>query len=254
MKPLISVQNLFKSYDGHKVLKDLSIDIFEGETLVILGKSGVGKSVLLKQLIGLEKPDHGCIFIKDIPIHEALERCQYTEQLEMGMLFQSAALFDSLNIEQNTGFALTQKKNLKNTSFELIQQTINQSLHAVGLSNTNLKYPSELSGGMRKRAALARLIAQKPKIILYDEPTTGLDPITSYQISELIHQTQKKLRTTNIVVTHDLTCANIVADRIALHDEGKIVWVGAKHDFNSEKHPLISAFINACNLLGQRSI
>ncbi|KAF3362003.1 Protein TRIGALACTOSYLDIACYLGLYCEROL 3,chloroplastic [Chlamydiales bacterium STE3] len=237
---MISIKGLWKSYGKLKVLKDLNLDIFDGETLVILGRSGVGKSVLLKQIIGIETPDEGSIEVNGVNISKLNQNQKFKITKEMGMLFQGAALFDSMSVGENTAFYLTEHE--KNLSPQEIKSRVKKSLKMVGLEGTEEKMPSELSGGMRKRAALARLAIYRPKIVLYDEPTTGLDPITSMQINDLIKQTQRELHPTSIIVTHDIKSALEVGDRIAFHNEGKIVHVAPKEEFFKIKDPLLQSF------------
>ena len=231
---MIKIKNLYKSYANSFVLKGLSLEINQGEILVILGRSGVGKSVLLKHIIGIEKADSGIVEIDGVDISELSFTELYQSIKNMGMLFQGAALFDSMNIEQNTGFYLehnedpTSKKKLNKKE---IKQRVLDALKMVGLEDSEEKMPSSLSGGMKKRAALARLIAYRPKILLYDEPTTGLDPITSNQINELIVKTQNELGGTSVIVTHDIHSAWYVADRLALHRDGKIIYIAPPEEF-----------------------
>lgn len=231
---MIKVKHLWKKYDEIEVLKGLTVDIHDGETLVILGRSGVGKSVLLKHLIGLTKPDRGTIDIDDVRITDLSGPSLYNALHNMGMLFQGAALFDSMNIEENTGFYLKQHGNKETgkayTNAELAE-TVAEALEMVGLEGTQNMMPSELSGGMKKRAALARLIVYRPKILLYDEPTTGLDPITAMHINELIVKIQRELKGTSIVVTHDIVSALFVGDRLALHKDGKIAYIADPDTF-----------------------
>lgn len=237
MQKQIVVKNLYKRYGNLEVLKGLNLEVFEGETLVILGRSGVGKSVLLKQIIGIEKPDSGSIEIEGYPVI-SLERSHVPAK--MGMLFQGSALFDSMDVGQNTAFYLNQHES--NLSTKEIQERVSHALELVGLSGTEKQMPSDLSGGMRKRAALARLIVYHPKIILYDEPTTGLDPITAMQINDLINTTQKQLKATSIVVTHDIRSAIEVGDRLAFHHDGKIAQIAPKDEFMKIEDPLLKAF------------
>ncbi len=239
---MIEIRNLKKSFKKSKVLDGVDLDINEGETLVILGRSGTGKSVLLKHIIGITKPDDGTIDINGNRISDLSGPDLYKAVINMGMLFQGAALFDSMNVEENTGFFLTQHGDIATgTKFteQEIHDRVSKALEMVGLAGTEQKMPSELSGGMRKRAALARLIVYRPSIILYDEPTTGLDPITSMQINELIVKTQYELKATSIVVTHDILSALHVADRLALLDEGKIVHIAEPEAFMKIDNPII---------------
>ena len=239
---MIEIRNLKKSFKKSKVLDGLSLDVQKGETLVILGRSGMGKSVLLKHIIGISKPDEGTIDIDGNRISDLSGPDLYKAVINMGMLFQGAALFDSMNVEANTGFFLEQHGDIasgKKLTEQEIRERVTQALEMVGLAGTQQKMPSELSGGMRKRAALARLIVYRPSIILYDEPTTGLDPITSMQINELIVKTQHELKATSIVVTHDILSAFHVADRLALLDEGKIIHIAEPEAFMKIDNPII---------------
>lgn len=243
---MIRIHNVWKRYGKLQVLKGLSLDIFDGETLVILGRSGVGKSVLLRQIIGLEVPDEGYVEIDGKKVTEltrqAARKGLKSTVKPIGMLFQSSALFDSLNVSENTAFYLRQHKT--HLSESEIKENVEKALAMVGLEGTEKKLPSELSGGMRKRAALARLIVYRPEIILYDEPTTGLDPITAMQINELINQTKKELNATSIVVTHDIRSALEVGDRIAFHNDGKIVQIAPKAEFLQIDDPILKDFFN----------
>jgi phospholipid/cholesterol/gamma-HCH transport system ATP-binding protein len=239
---MIVIRNLWKKYDKLQVLAGLDLDVKEGETLVILGRSGMGKSVLLKHMIGISKPDAGTIDINGNRISDLSGPDLYKAVIDMGMLFQGAALFDSMNVEENVSFFLREHGDIKTGNHyteEEIGQKVEEALNIVGLKNTQKKMPSELSGGMRKRAALARLIVYRPKLLLYDEPTTGLDPITSMHINELIAKTQKELKATSIVVTHDIVSALYVADRLALIEDGKICHIAEPDVFMKIDHPII---------------
>jgi phospholipid/cholesterol/gamma-HCH transport system ATP-binding protein len=242
---MIEIQDLYKSYGSQAILKGLTATIPTGKTLVILGRSGVGKSVLLKHIMGLTRPDMGKIIIDNHDLFSLSTKQLYEIRQKMGMLFQGAALFDSMNVEENVGFYLTEHndpKTQKPYPQDYIKKRVEEALEMVGLNGTQKKNPSELSGGMRKRAGLARLIAYRPQIILYDEPTTGLDPITSMQINQLICKTQKELNATSIVVTHDLTSALCVGDLLALHDGGRLSYIMEPQEFLKQEHPIIEFF------------
>lgn len=242
---MIKVVNLWKRYNGKDVLKGLNLEVNQGETLVILGRSGSGKSVLLRQIMGLEKPDQGDVLINGVSILKLKEAELYHFIKNMGMLFQASALFDSLTVGENVAFYLNEhgKNGGESFSQKEIDEAVSDALNMVGLEGTENLMPSELSGGMRKRAALARLIVYKPQILLYDEPTTGLDPNTAMQINDLILQTQRKLNATSIVVTHDLCSAFHVADRIALNYEGKILYIATKEEFVKIEDPIVQTFL-----------
>lgn len=240
---MIRVRNLWKRYGAVDILKGLNLDAKKGEILVILGRSGVGKSVLLRHIIGIEKPDQGSIEVDGIEITKCKKNEIYRHVKDMGMLFQGSALFDSMNIEENTAFYLKQHGDpvtKKPFAPEVIHAKVKEALAMVGLEGTEKKLPSDLSGGMRKRAGLARLIVYRPSILLYDEPTTGLDPITAQQINELIVQTQNDLKGTSIVVTHDIHSALFIADRLALHKDGQLAYLADPETFMKIDDPIIN--------------
>ncbi|MCB1149063.1 MAG: ATP-binding cassette domain-containing protein [Chlamydiia bacterium] len=242
----MSVRDLWKRYGKLQVLKGLDLDVYEGETLVILGRSGVGKSVLLKQIIGIEQPERGSIIIEGVDTLKLSMRERQKVYRKMGMLFQGAALFDSMNVEDNTGFYLDQHPDPHTGEYlsaRALKERVAEALRMVDLEGVQPKMPSDLSGGMRKRAGLARLVCYRPDIMLYDEPTTGLDPITAMQINNLIKKTQAELKSTSIVVTHDLRSALEVGDRLALHHDGKILHIAPKDQFFFFFYPVIQTFI-----------
>lgn len=240
---MIEIKNLHVKYGNKTILKGLNLKAKNGEILVILGRSGVGKSVLLKHIIGLEKPDKGYVKVDGVNITKLEPSQLYQSIKNMGILFQGAALFDSMNIEANTGFYLRHNEDPISKKFlnkPEIKKRVIEALKMVGLEDALDKMPSSLSGGMKKRAALARLIVYRPKILLYDEPTTGLDPITAHQINELIIKTQNELKGTSIIVTHDIHSAWFVADRLALHRDGKIIYIAKPEKFIKIKDPDIA--------------
>ncbi len=239
---MIQIRDLWKRFGKLQVLAGMNLDIQEGETLVILGPSGIGKSVLLKHIIGLLKPDHGIVDVDGVRITDLSGPDLFKAVQNMGMLFQGSALFDSMNVEENTAFYLKQhgdpQTHQKYSKAEIADR-VSHALELVGLQGTQKKMPSELSGGMRKRAALARVIVYRPKIVLYDEPTTGLDPIIAMQINELIVKTKEELKATSIVVTHDMFSALYVGDRLALIRDGKIAQIADPETFLKIDDPLI---------------
>ena len=239
---MIKIQDLWKRFGKLQVLAGMNLEIHDGETIVILGPSGIGKSVLLKHIIGLLKPDSGSIDVDQTRITDLSGPDLFKAVQNMGMLFQGSALFDSMNVEDNVSFYLRQHGNPETRhrySKAEITDRVSHALELVGLQGTQKKLPSELSGGMRKRAALARVIVYRPKIVLYDEPTTGLDPIIAMQINELIVKTKEELKATSIVVTHDMFCALYVGDRLALIRDGKIAQIADPDSFIKIDDPLI---------------
>ena len=240
-KIIIEFKDVYKSFNGILVHNGINLSIIEGEIISLLGGSGSGKSVLLKELIGLMKPDKGDIILLNNNVTQMNEEALIALREHIGMLFQGAALFDSLTVFENIAYPL--REHLKLTEKE-IQKRVADKLHLVGLSGIEKKMPDELSGGMKKRVGLARAIATEPKIILYDEPTTGLDPMTAQRINDLIIELQKKLGITTIVVTHDLHCVKTVSDRIAMLHEGKIVAVGTWEELVTSNIQVVQDFIS----------
>ena len=236
----ISLQHLYKSFDGKKVLEDLSIDVEQGESLVIVGGSGTGKSVTLKHIIGLVRPDRGRVLIagEDITAMSDVELNRYRRHF--GMAFQEGALFDSMSVFENIAFPL--RRHTKMTEAE-IRTRVEECLDDVHLQGVEKRRPSELSGGMRRRVGFARAISLKPDILLFDEPTTGLDPVISDVIADLIVEMDQKLGTTTVTITHDMKVAFKIADRVAMLCGGRIIEVGTPEEFQASSNPIVQQFI-----------
>lgn len=239
-KVVIEISHLKKSFGNQEVLKDISLQLFNGENLVVLGKSGTGKSVLIKCIVRLLSNNGGVmkIFGKDIMALQQKEIDAIREKI--GFLFQGSALYDSMTVRQNLEFPLLRIK--KELTKKEVQEKINEVLEQVGLPDSLDKIPSQLSGGMRKRISLARSIIVDPLIILYDEPTAGLDPVTADEISNLILEVQKKYKTSSIIITHDIKCALKTANRIIMLEDGMVYQEGKKEDFIKSKDSLIKSF------------
>jgi len=240
--PVIEIKNLRKSFGSQEVLKDISLKLNDGENLVVLGKSGSGKSVLIKCIVGLMHADAGTIHVFDKDVL-ALNREEMSGlRQKIGFLFQSGALYDSMTVKQNLEFPLRRIK--KELSEQEIKEKINEVLENVGLADALNKMPSQLSGGMRKRISLARTIVVDPMIMLYDEPTTGLDPVTSDEISALINEVRKKYKTSSMIITHDIKCAISTANRIIMLEDGEVYKEGSLEEFKKSTDPLIHSFFN----------
>ncbi len=236
----IKVVDLHKSFGNKRVLRGVNLEVRDGESMVVIGGSGVGKSVLIKCIIGLVRPDTGSIRVDDQEITSLDEKSLNEIRKKFGMLFQAGALFDSLSVWENVGFGLKQHTSLGDEEIKAIAV---EKLRLVGLRHIEDLMPSELSGGMRKRVSLARAIAMEPEILLYDEPTTGLDPIMADVINDLITQMRKKLRVTSIAITHDMVSAYKIADRIAMLYEGEIIEVGTPQQNKESSNPIVQQFI-----------
>lgn len=237
---IIEIRGLQKSFGDKQVLKDITLNVKKGENVVVLGKSGQGKSVTIKCIVGMVVPDAGTLTVLGHDI-QGISADELKElRTHIGFLFQNGALYDSMTVKENLEFPLTRVLKIKDQ--QEIDQRCEEVLEAVGLAEAIDKMPSELSGGMRKRMALARTLIVKPEIILYDEPTTGLDTITSKEISHLILDMQKKYRTTSIIITHDIPCAKITADRIVIMDEGEFIAEGSFEELSNSNDPFIKSF------------
>lgn len=237
---VISLRQLNITFGTHTVLDNIDLDVYKGETLAVLGPSGTGKSTVLRSMIGLLEPNGGQIFIQGEDVSGLDEDGWNRLRMKMGMVFQYSALFDFLTVGENVAFGLRQHTD---KSDEEIQGIVTQMLDLVGLPDTQDLYPAELSGGMKKRVGLARAIALNPEIVLYDEPTAGLDPIMSRNISRLIKKTQEQLHVTSVLVTHDMQSAFYAADRVAMLYEGHIVAIGTAEEMKNSTNPIVKAFI-----------
>jgi len=238
--PILEIKNLSKGFDELEVLKNVSLQLFNGENLVVLGKSGSGKSVLIKCIVGLLIPDEGTINVLGEDVSTLKSDALGELRKKIGFLFQSGALYDSMTVKQNLEFPLRRIK--KNLTQKEIDKKIEEVLEHVGLSDVLNKIPSQLSGGMRKRISLARTIVVDPQIMLYDEPTTGLDPITSDEISLLINNVQKKYKTSSLIITHDIECARATANRVIMLYDGEVYMEGNIEEFEKSTDVLIKSF------------
>lgn len=237
--PPIVAKNITVSFSGREILSNVSFEVARGQTLAVMGLSGVGKSTTLRCLIGLQKPTSGTVTMNGRDISELRPKDWDELRMRVGMVFQMPALFDSLTVGENVAFGLREHTRLGE---EEISRIVSEKLAIVDLEGVEHLYPNQLSGGMQKRASLARTIATDPDIILYDEPTTGLDPIITTVISDLIVDVQKRLTATCVVVTHDIRSALMVGHKIAMLHEGKIVWIGPSEEFKTTTNPYIVQF------------
>jgi phospholipid/cholesterol/gamma-HCH transport system ATP-binding protein len=237
---VIDIKHLKKSFGSKNILKDINLQVHRGENVVVLGRSGQGKSVTIQCIVGMLIPDKGSLKVFGEEVSELGDKELKELRMKIGFLFQSGALYDSMTVRENLEFPLTRV--LKLTDKSEIDKRVEEVLDGVGLADAADKMPSDLSGGMRKRAGLARTLIIKPEIMLYDEPTTGLDPITSREISELILNMQKKYKTTAIIITHDMECARITADRVVIMNDGEYIAEGTFDGLQKSKEKIVQAF------------
>jgi len=243
---VIEIRNLYKSFDGNDVLRGIDLTIADGETVAIIGQSGCGKSVLLKHIIGLLRPDRGAVVVDGINMAEAKEKDIYRVRRNIGFLFQGSALFDSMTVLENVTLGL--RENGERDKEKLARITL-EKLALVGLRGIEKVMPADLSGGMRKRVALARSLATEPRYMFYDEPTTGLDPVTSDQIDALIEDLTAKLHVTSIIVTHDMFTVERIAKRVVFLHQGKVYFDGRPEDLTRSNDPINRQFLERYRLL-----
>jgi phospholipid/cholesterol/gamma-HCH transport system ATP-binding protein len=240
-EPVIDVQDLYKSFSGFEVLKGITLRMMEGTTTVVLGGSGSGKTVLMKHIMGLFKPDRGQVIVDGENVSTMGRQQLSVFRERMGMVFQSSALFDSMTVGDNVAFPI--REHNPGLSEAQIMDKVKEKLAVVDLHDVEQKYPAELSGGMRKRVGLARAIIRDPKIVLYDEPTTGLDPITTESVDEMIIHARERLRVTSVVISHDIGSAFNIGDRIAVINEGRIVAEGTPAEVRKTQEPFTRQFL-----------
>jgi phospholipid/cholesterol/gamma-HCH transport system ATP-binding protein len=239
-KQVIAIRDLHKSFGTNQVLRGIDLDLYQGENVVVLGRSGTGKSVLIKIIAGLLKPDKGSVNVLGNEVANISYRQLEQLRLRIGFSFQSSALYDSMTVRENLEFPLL--RNSKHLGGEQVNQAVEKALEAVGLSQTINQWPAELSGGQRKRIGIARTLIMQPAIMLYDEPTAGLDPTTSMEINDLINEVQKRYNTSAIIITHDLTCAKVTGDRLAVLLDGRFVQEGSFEEVFSSGDERLKSF------------
>jgi phospholipid/cholesterol/gamma-HCH transport system ATP-binding protein len=237
--PMIKLVNVHKAFGSKRVLQGFTLDVVEGEAMVIIGYSGTGKSVAIKHIVGLLEPDQGTVLVDDLEVPTLSRRELYELRARIGYVFQFAALFDSMSIGENVAMGLRKQE----LTEDVIQERVHEALELVDLPNVADRFPAELSGGMRKRVGIARAIALRPKYILYDEPTTGLDPVTSAVIDQLMIRMREKLGVTSIVITHDMRSAYTVGTRIAMLYDGRVQQVGTVDEIRNTADPVVRQFI-----------
>jgi phospholipid/cholesterol/gamma-HCH transport system ATP-binding protein len=238
--PVISMRDVYKAFGGNEVLKGVSLDVFAGENVVVLGRSGTGKSVLIKIISGMLLPDAGEVTVLGQDVTRLNDKALRQIRLKIGFSFQNSALYDSMSVRENLEFPLVRNK--RHLTRRERRQAVERVLDAVGLSQTIHQYPSELSGGQRKRIGIARTLILQPEVMLYDEPTAGLDPITSAEINNLIREVQQRFNTSAIIITHDLTCAKETGDRVAILLDGKFFRQGSFGEVFADADPRLRAF------------
>lgn len=241
-EPVITITGLYKSFDTLHVLKGIDLTLLKGENLVVLGKSGSGKSVLIKIMVALLPPDKGQVIVLGEDVDKLKGRELDNLRLRIGFSFQSSALYDSMNVYQNLAFPLTM--NVKHLSKKEVDDAVLEALEAVGLQDKQKQMPAALSGGQRKRIGIARTLILKPEIMLYDEPTSGLDPVTSAEINELINEVQRRYNTSSIIITHDLTCAKTTGTRVAMLLDGRFIKAGSFEEVFETDDEQIRSFYN----------
>ena len=239
---VISITGLYKSFDDLEVLKGIDFNLFKGENIAVLGKSGTGKSVLIKIIVGLLKPDKGEVIVLGQEVDKLKGKELDALRLRIGFSFQNSALYDGMNVYQNLAFPLTM--NFQNMPKKEVVNAVEEVLEAVGLKDKIKQMPSDLSGGQRKRIGIARTLILKPEIMLYDEPTSGLDPITSAEIIDLINEVQELYNTSSVIITHDLTCAKNTGNRIAMMFEGKFLKTGTFNEVFDTEDAQLKGFFN----------
>jgi phospholipid/cholesterol/gamma-HCH transport system ATP-binding protein len=239
---VVVIKDLYKSFEDNEVLKGLGLELYKGENIIVLGRSGSGKSVLIKIIIGLLKPDSGTVEVLAEKIHELDKKELIKLRLKIGFLFQHSALYDSMTVRENVEFPLV--RNMRNMSKSKINQAVEEVLDAVGLTDTIDQYPAELSGGQEKRVGIARTLILKPELILYDEPTSGLDPVTCEEINKLIMKVKERYKTSSIIITHDLACAKQTGDRILMLSEGKFLRQGNFDEVFDTDDERVTGFYN----------